>query len=103
MDKYVDAWLDDSARNHISAGDDAFSRFNADGRLVLLFDGFDEMAQKVDYQTTVDNFEELARAAEERSKVILTCRTPCFRTSLEAEELLRGQTSKVWETLEVLT
>ncbi|MCK4471889.1 MAG: restriction endonuclease, partial [Anaerolineae bacterium] len=164
MDKYVDAWLDDSARNHISilgdygtgktsfcrqyaaklgrrwladpdrtripilislrdyakamnleqlitdflvnrygiqAGYDAFSRFNADGRLVLLFDGFDEMAQKVDYQTTVDNFEELARAAEERSKVILTCRTPYFRTSLEAEELLRDQTSEVWETSEV--
>jgi hypothetical protein len=165
MDKYVDAWLGDSARNHISilgdygtgktsfcrqyaaqlgrrwladpdrnripilislgdyakamnleqlvtdflvnrygiqAGYDAFSRFNADGRLVLLFDGFDEMAQKVDYQTTVDNFEELARAAEERSKVILTCRTPYFRTSLEAEKLLRGQTSEVWETSEVL-
>ena len=165
MDKYVDAWLDDPARNHISilgdygtgktsfcrqyaaqlgrcwladpdrnripilislrdyakamnleqlvtdflvnrygiqAGYDAFSRFNADGRLVLLFDGFDEMAQKVDYQTTVDNFEELARAAEERSKVILTCRTPYFRTSLEAEELLRGQTSEVSQTSEVL-
>jgi formylglycine-generating enzyme required for sulfatase activity len=152
MDDYVDRWLDDPARNHISvlgdygtgktsfcqqyaaklgrrwladpdrhripilislrdyakamnleqlvtdflvnrygiqAGYEAFIRFNADGKLVLLFDGFDEMAQKVDYQTTVDNFEELARAVEARSKVILTCRTPYFRTSREAEELLR--------------
>ena len=158
MDDYVDAWLDDPARNHISvlgdygtgktsfcrqyaaklgrrwladpdrsripilislrdyakamnlrqlitdflvnrygiqAGYEAFSRFNADGRLALLFDGFDEMAQKVDYQTTVDNFEELARAAEARSKVILTCRTPYFRTRQEAEELLHSQTSEV--------
>jgi len=165
MDDYVDAWLDDPARNHISilgdygtgktsfchqyaaklgrrwladpdrnripilislrdyakamnleqlvtdflvnrysiqAGYEAFRRFNADGRLVLLFDGFDEMAQKVDYQTTVDNFEELARAVEEHSKVVLTCRTPYFRTSREAEELLRGQTSEVSQTLEVL-
>lgn len=165
MDDYVDAWLDDPARNHISvlgdygtgktsfcrqyaaklgrrwladpdrsripilislrdyaeamnlqqlitdflvnrygiqAGYEAFSRFNADGRLALLFDGFDEMAQKVDYQTTVDHFEDLARAAEARSKVILTCRTPYFRTRREAEELLRGQTSEVWETSEVL-
>ncbi|MCK4316390.1 MAG: NACHT domain-containing protein, partial [Anaerolineae bacterium] len=165
MDDYVDAWLDDPARNHISilgdygtgktsfcrqyaarlgrrwladpdrnripvlislrdyakamnlrqlitdflvncygiqAGYEAFRRFNADGRLVLLFDGFDEMAQKVDYQTTADNFEELARAVEARSKVVLTCRTPYFRTRREAEELLHGQTSEVRETSEVL-
>jgi len=111
-------------RYGIQVGYEAFRRFNADGKLVLLFDGFDEMAQKVDYQTTVDNFEELARAVEARSKVILTCRTPYFRTSREAEELfscrgpevfveapgsvrdrperLRGQTSEVWETSEVL-
>jgi len=162
MDEYVDAWLDDPARNHISilgdygtgktsfcrqyaaklgrrwladpdrhripilislrdyakamnleqlvtdflvnryaiqAGYDAFRRFNADGKLVLLFDGFDEVAQKVDYQTTVDNFEELARAVETRSKVVLTCRTPYFRTSREAEELLsrREQLPESWE------
>jgi formylglycine-generating enzyme required for sulfatase activity len=165
MDDYVDAWLDDPARNHISvlgdygtgktsfcrqyaaklgrrwladpdrhripvlislrdyakamnlrqlitdflvnrygiqAGYEAFSRFNADGKLALLFDGFDEMAQKVDYQTTANNFEELARAVEARSKVVLTCRTPYFRTRQEAEELLRGQTSEAWETSEVL-
>jgi formylglycine-generating enzyme required for sulfatase activity len=88
-------------RYGIQAGYEAFRRFNADGKLVLLFDGFDEMAQKVDYQTTVDNFEELARAVEAHSKVVLTCRTPYFRTSREAEELLRGQTSEVSETSEV--
>jgi formylglycine-generating enzyme required for sulfatase activity len=75
-------------RQGIQAGYEAFRRFNADGKLVLLFDGFDEMAQKVDYDTTVENFEELARAVEGHSKVILTCRTPYFRTREEAEELL---------------
>ncbi|HUV94169.1 MAG TPA: SUMF1/EgtB/PvdO family nonheme iron enzyme [Anaerolineae bacterium] len=75
-------------RYSIQAGYEAFRRFNADGKLVLLFDGFDEMAQKVDYPTTVDNFEELARAVEARSKVLLTCRTPYFRTRAEAEKLL---------------
>jgi formylglycine-generating enzyme required for sulfatase activity len=55
------------------------------------------MAQKVDYQTTVDNFEELARAVEERSKVVLTCRTPYFRTREEAEELLHGRPTGAWE------
>jgi len=158
MDGYLDAWLDDPTRNHISIlGDygtgktsfcrqyaaelgrrwladpdrsripilitlrdyaktmglqqlitdflvnrygihapyEAFARFNADGKLVLLFDGFDEMAQKVDYQTTVDNFEELAKAVMPGSKVILTCRTPYFRTREEAEDLLWGRTSEV--------
>jgi len=75
-------------RCDIQAKYEAFTRFNADGKLVLLFDGFDEMAQKVDYQTTVDNFEELARAVEDQSKVLLTCRTPYFRTREEAERLL---------------
>ena len=87
------------SRYSIQARYEAFRRFNADGQLVLLFDGFDEMAQKVDYRTTVDNFEELARAVEPHSKVILTCRTPYFRTHREAEELLRGQTSKVSHSL----
>jgi formylglycine-generating enzyme required for sulfatase activity len=156
MDEYVDNWLDDPARNHISilgdygtgktsfcrqyaarlgrrwladpdrnripilislrdyaksmnlgqlitdflvnrysipAGYEAFRRFNAAGKLVLLFDGFDEMAQKVDDQTTVNNFEELARAVEANSKVVLTCRMSYFRTSEEAQRLLsqRGQ------------
>jgi len=84
----------------IQARYEAFTRFNADGKLVLLFDGFDEMAQKVDYQTTVDNFEELAKAVEERGKVILTCRTPYFRTREEAQELFRGQPPEICETSE---
>jgi len=82
-------------RCDIQAKYEAFARFNADGKLLLLFDGFDEMAQKVDYQTTVDNFEELARAVVPGSKVILTCRTPYFRTREEAEDLLWGRTSEV--------
>jgi formylglycine-generating enzyme required for sulfatase activity len=77
-------------RCDIQAKYEAFVRFNADGKLLLLFDGFDEMAQKVDYRTTVDNFEELARAVVPGSKVILTCRTPYFRTREEAEELLHA-------------
>jgi formylglycine-generating enzyme required for sulfatase activity len=89
-------------RYGIQAGYEAFRRFNADGKLVLLFDGFDEMAQKVDYHTTVDNFEELARTVEARSKVILTCRTPYFRTSQEEQELLQVQNSELWQTSEAV-
>jgi formylglycine-generating enzyme required for sulfatase activity len=70
---------------------EAFQRFNADGKLLLLFDGFDEMAQKTDYATTIANFWELAKAVVPGSKVLLTCRTPYFRTSHEARTVFRGE------------
>jgi formylglycine-generating enzyme required for sulfatase activity len=84
-------------RYAIQAGYEAFHRFNADGKLVLLFDGFDEMAQQVDYQTTVNNFEELARVVVAGSKVLLTCRTPYFRTSDEAWDLFSREYEAVPE------
>ena len=69
----------------------AFQRFNADGKLLLLFDGFDEMAQKTDYNTAIANFWELAKAVVPGSKVLLTCRTPYFRSSREARAVFRGE------------
>jgi hypothetical protein len=39
---------------------DAFRVLNRMGRFLLILDGFDEMAQKVDYQKVVNNFWELA-------------------------------------------
>jgi formylglycine-generating enzyme required for sulfatase activity len=71
---------------------DAFMRYNADGKLLIFFDGFDEMAQRSGLRTAVDNFWELAKAVVPGSKVILTCRTPYFRTHHEAEALLHGRT-----------
>jgi hypothetical protein len=155
MDDYVDAWLDDPARYHISilgdygtgktsfcrqyaaglghrwltapdraripvlinlrdytktlkvdslvtdalvnqygikgASFDAFQRYNADGKLLVFFDGFDEMAQRTGPSTAVENFWELAKIVVPGSKVILTCRTPYFRTHREAEALLHGE------------
>ncbi len=69
----------------------AFTRYNADGKLLILFDGFDEMAQRTGTRTAVDNFWELAKVVVPGSKVILTCRTPYFRTHREAEALLVGR------------
>ncbi|MDY6877978.1 MAG: SUMF1/EgtB/PvdO family nonheme iron enzyme [Chloroflexota bacterium] len=70
---------------------EAFTRYNADGKLLIFFDGFDEMAQHTGMRTAVDNFWELAQVVVPGSKVVLTCRTPYFRTHHEAETLLRGQ------------
>lgn len=58
---------------------------------LLILDGFDEMARKVDYQTVVDNFWELANLIDDNSKVILTSRTEYFRWSKESEKVLGGK------------
>jgi uncharacterized protein YjbI with pentapeptide repeats/MinD-like ATPase involved in chromosome partitioning or flagellar assembly len=60
-----------------------------EGRLVLLFDGFDEMATQADFAVTRENFRQLARAAAGKAKVILTCRTHYFKEKSEETEALR--------------
>lgn len=71
---------------------DIFKDLNKRGKILLILDGFDEMAKKVDYQTVVDNFWELAELVENNSKVILTSRTEYFRQANEAEKILGGET-----------
>jgi len=70
---------------------DVFKELNSQGKFLLIFDGFDEMAQKVDYSTVVENFWELSRVAVSNSKVLLTCRTTHFRYSMESQKVLSGR------------
>lgn len=64
----------------------------------MILDGFDEMAQKVNYDAVVKNFWELATLAPistrdklASSKVILTSRTEFFRSEIEAIKVLGGK------------
>jgi hypothetical protein len=75
----------------LTGGYAAFEQLNRSGRLLIIFDGFDEMAHKVDYQTMVDNFWELAQVVAEGSKVLLTSRTEYFRWAKESEKVLGGE------------
>lgn len=70
---------------------EVFNELNRRGRILLILDGFDEMAQKSDYQTIVNNFWELATLVDDSSKVILTSRTEYFRMAKEAETILGGE------------
>ena len=70
------------------SGYEAFDRLNRSGRLLILFDGFDEMSMRVDDAATIRNFEALARTAVPGGKVLLTCRTPYFRDYMEASRIL---------------
>jgi len=72
-------------------GYSAFEQLNRMSKLLLIFDGFDEMASKVDYQKVVNNFWELAKAVVPGAKAILTCRTEHFRYAQEGREVLSAK------------
>jgi hypothetical protein len=72
-------------------GYSAFEQLNRMGKLLLIFDGFDEMAARVDRQAMVNNFWQLARVVVPGSKAILTCRTEHFPEVKEGRALLSAE------------
>lgn len=72
---------------------DVFSILNRMGRLLLIFDGFDEMASRIDRNTMVKNFWELAKAVEPGAKVLLSSRTEHFPEAKEARDLFEARVS----------
>jgi WD40 repeat protein/nucleoside phosphorylase len=50
------------------------------GRIVLLFDGFDELALRVTYDQAIDHFSTLIEAVQGEAKVVVTSRTQHFLT-----------------------
>ncbi|WP_406737792.1 NACHT domain-containing protein [Streptomyces sp. NBC_00853] len=72
---------------------DVFSVLNRMGRLLLIFDGFDEMASRIDRNTMVSNFWELAKAVEPGAKVLLSSRTEHFPEAKEARDLFEARVS----------
>ncbi|MGA2957427.1 MAG: hypothetical protein ABSF48_17090, partial [Thermodesulfobacteriota bacterium] len=87
-----DALLEQYKLPFVGSAFDVFKEMNRRGKLLLILDGFDEMARRqVDYQTVVDNFWELAKLVDSSSKVILTSRTEYFRWAKESEKILGGE------------
>jgi WD40 repeat protein len=78
-----------------------FDRLNQMGKLLLIFDGFDEMANKVDPQKMGENFRELVKVITPNSKVVLTCRTEHFGTAQAAIDNLHHAQIK-FQTLELV-
>ncbi len=68
-----------------------FELLNGMGKLLLIFDGFDEMADKIDRQKMINNFWELAKVIVPGSKVILTCRKEHFPDAKEGCALLSAE------------
>lgn len=72
-------------------GYSAFELLNRMGKLLVIFDGFDEMAAKVDRQKMINNFWELAQTVVPGAKVILTCRTEHFPEAKQGRALLNAE------------
>ncbi|MBD2681791.1 MULTISPECIES: NACHT domain-containing protein [Nostoc] len=78
-------------QHNIRINNEVFDQLNRMGKLLLIFDGFDEMAAKVDRQQMINNFWELAKVVVPGSKVILTCRTEHFPEAKEGRALLNAE------------
>ena len=83
----VNDWLADR-KKFASGGFAAFDLLNQEGKLLILLDGFDEMATRADERIMLENFRELKKLVHPRSKVILTCRTHYFQTRGQADSIL---------------
>jgi predicted NACHT family NTPase len=78
-------------KHDIRLNSSVFECLNRMGKLLLIFDGFDEMADKVDRQKMINNFWELARVVVPGAKVILTSRTEHFPHDHESRALLNAE------------
>jgi predicted NACHT family NTPase len=78
-------------KHDIRLNSSVFDCLNQMGKVVIIFDGFDEMADKVDRQKMINNFWELARVVCPGSKVILTSRTEHFPHDRESRQLLNAE------------
>jgi WD40 repeat protein/3',5'-cyclic AMP phosphodiesterase CpdA len=73
----------------------AFPYMLREGRIALLFDGFDELAQRVTYERAADHFETLIKAAGDRAKIVVTSRTQHFESDRQVKTVLYERTAVV--------
>ena len=66
----------------------AFEYVLREGQVLLILDGFDEMASRGNYQVTLRNFRELNRSALGRAKIILSCRSHYFTDQRAVQKFL---------------
>ncbi|MDI1479268.1 pentapeptide repeat-containing protein [Polyangium sp. y55x31] len=66
----------------------AFQYMLAEGRIALLFDGFDELALRLPYDRAVQHFETVLQAAHGLAKVVVTSRRQHFLTDHDVKRAL---------------
>ncbi len=61
----------------------AFHYMLRQGRIVLLFDGFDELATRMTYDRAADHLDMVLAAVQDKAKIIITSRSQHFRTDAQ--------------------
>jgi WD40 repeat protein/3',5'-cyclic AMP phosphodiesterase CpdA len=80
----------------------AFNYMLREGRIVLLFDGFDELATRVTYERAADHLDTLLAAVQGKAKIVVSSRTQHFRTDAQVLTAL-GERVGVLPTRRVFT
>ncbi len=65
------------------------------GRIALLFDGFDELATRVTYARATEHFDTLLQAAAGAAKVVVTSRRQHFESESQVKTLLGEQVDRL--------
>ncbi|WP_437962676.1 pentapeptide repeat-containing protein (plasmid) [Sorangium sp. So ce119] len=73
----------------------AFSYMLAEGRIALLFDGFDELALRLTYDRVLEHFETVVQATEGIAKVVVTSRTQHFLDDRQIKQELARRAEQV--------
>ncbi|MCU0287548.1 MAG: pentapeptide repeat-containing protein [Acidobacteria bacterium] len=76
---------------NMNVAPEAFLHLLKEGKILLIFDGFDEMTTQSNAALTMKNFLELNRAFGGKGKIMLTCRTHYFKDRVETEDTLKAK------------
>jgi WD40 repeat protein/3',5'-cyclic AMP phosphodiesterase CpdA len=93
VDGLVAAHLANHGEEHIDLK--AFRYMLRQGRIVLLFDGFDELVARVTYDRAADHLQTLMQAAEGSAKVIVASRTQHFMSHAQVLTALGERVEQV--------
>ncbi len=74
---------------------DAFYHMLEQGKIALLFDGFDELVPRVTFDRAAEHLETLIEAARGKAKVVITSRTQHFLSDKEVELALARRADRV--------
>ena len=67
-----------------------FECLNKNGKFLIILDGFDEMPWPANKNNVIKAFKEIDKLVEQKSKIILTCRTHFFKSTQDVHNLYRG-------------
>ncbi len=67
----------------------------AQGRIALLFDGFDELAMRVTYDRATDHFDTLLQASEGIAKVVVTSRRQHFVSDQQVKSAMGEEVDRI--------